>query len=76
MERALIDGEAIVLMDNGRSDFRALMTKRGWAEAAFVAFDLLRLGGDDLRQRPLEARCALSPLAGYFSNQYSPSAEP
>jgi bifunctional non-homologous end joining protein LigD len=23
---------------------------------AFVAFDLLRLGGDDLRQRPLEAR--------------------
>jgi ATP-dependent DNA ligase len=24
--------------------------------ASFVAFDLLRLGGDDLRQRPLEAR--------------------
>ena len=32
------------------------MTKRGWAEALFVAFDLLRLGGADLRQRPLEAR--------------------
>ena len=24
--------------------------------ASFVAFDLLRLGGDDLRQRPLEKR--------------------
>jgi bifunctional non-homologous end joining protein LigD len=32
------------------------LTKRGWAEALFVAFDLLRLGGDDLRQRPLEKR--------------------
>jgi ATP-dependent DNA ligase len=32
------------------------LTKRGWEQAAFVAFDLLRLGGDDLRQRPLEAR--------------------
>jgi bifunctional non-homologous end joining protein LigD len=34
------------------------LTKRSWAEAAFVAFDLLRLGGDDLRLRPLEARRA------------------
>jgi bifunctional non-homologous end joining protein LigD len=32
------------------------LTKRGWLVAAFVAFDLLRLGGDDMRQRPLEAR--------------------
>jgi bifunctional non-homologous end joining protein LigD len=43
-------------MEDGRRDFHALLTKRGWAEAAFVAFDLLRLGGDDLRQRPLEKR--------------------
>ena len=28
--------------------------KRGGAEAALVAFDLLRLDGDDLRQRPIE----------------------
>jgi bifunctional non-homologous end joining protein LigD len=27
--RALIDGEAVVLMDDGRSDFGALMTKLG-----------------------------------------------
>ena len=55
MERALIDGEAVVFQDDGRSDFRALLTKRGGAQAALVAFDLLGLNGDDLRLRPLEA---------------------
>ena len=53
---ALIDGEAVVFHDDGRSDFHALLTKRGSAEALFVAFDLLRLNGDDLRLRPIEAR--------------------
>jgi bifunctional non-homologous end joining protein LigD len=32
------------------------LTKPGWAEAQFVAIDLLRLDGGDLRLRPLEAR--------------------
>jgi len=32
------------------------MTKRGGAQASLVAFDLLRLNGDDLRLRPLEKR--------------------
>jgi bifunctional non-homologous end joining protein LigD len=54
--RGVIDGEAVVFQYDGRSDFHALLTKRGWLVAAFVAFDLLRLGGDDLRQRPLEKR--------------------
>jgi bifunctional non-homologous end joining protein LigD len=54
--RALIDGEAVVLRDDGRSDFHALMTKRGGAEASLIAFDLLRVEGVDLRLRPLEAR--------------------
>jgi len=53
---ALIDGEAVVLRKDGRSDFGALMTKRGGAQAVLVAFDLLRLNGDDLRLRPIEAR--------------------
>jgi bifunctional non-homologous end joining protein LigD len=53
---ALIDGEAVVFRDDGRSDFVSLLTKRGWLMASFVVFDLLRLGGDDLRQHPLEAR--------------------
>jgi bifunctional non-homologous end joining protein LigD len=55
-DEAMIDGEAVVFQDDGRSDFHALLTKRGWEEALFVAFDLLRLNGDDLRQRPLEKR--------------------
>jgi bifunctional non-homologous end joining protein LigD len=52
----MIDGEAVVFRDDGRSDFHALLTKRGGAQAALVAFDLLRLNGDDLRMRPLEKR--------------------
>jgi len=53
---ALIDGEAVVFQDDGRSDFHALLTKRGWMEAAFVAFDILRLNAEDMRQRPLQKR--------------------
>jgi bifunctional non-homologous end joining protein LigD len=56
VDRALIDGEAVVLQEDGRSDFAALMTKRGGEQATLVAFDLLRLNGDDQRLRPLEAR--------------------
>jgi bifunctional non-homologous end joining protein LigD len=52
----LIDGEAVVFREDGTSDFHALLTKHGWKQAALVAFDLLRLNGDDLRQRPLEKR--------------------
>jgi hypothetical protein len=38
---ALIDGEAVVLRNDGRSDFYALLTKRGGARASLVAFDPL-----------------------------------
>jgi transposase len=37
VDRALIDGEAVVLTSDGRSDFEALMTKRGGAQASLVA---------------------------------------
>jgi bifunctional non-homologous end joining protein LigD len=43
VDEAMIDGEAVVLMDDGRSDFHALLTRRRETEAGFVAFDLLRL---------------------------------
>ena len=56
MDQALIDGEAVVLRNDGRSDFVALLTKRGGAQAVLVAFDLLRLEGEDQRLRPIEAR--------------------
>ncbi len=55
-ENALIDGEAVVFRPDGRSDFGALRTKAGGAQACLVAFDLLSLDGEDLRQRPLEER--------------------
>jgi bifunctional non-homologous end joining protein LigD len=53
---ALIDGEAVVFLPDGHSDFAGLRTKAGGEQASFVAFDLLSLEGDDLRQRPLEER--------------------
>ena len=62
-DSALIDGEAVTFRKDGHSDFVALRTKAGSARAWFVAFDLMGLNGEDLRQRPLEERrAALSPL--------------
>jgi hypothetical protein len=46
---ALIDGEAAVLREDGKSHFLALLTKRGGSEASLVAYDFLRLEGDGLR---------------------------
>jgi bifunctional non-homologous end joining protein LigD len=72
---ALIDGEAVAFLPGGHSDFAALRTKAGGARASYVAFDLLSLEGDDLRQRPLEERRdALSRLvAGVDNIQFSKS---
>ena len=56
VDNALIDGEAVVFLPDGHSDFAALLTKAGGEQAAFVAFDLLSHEGNDLRQRPLEER--------------------
>ena len=53
---ALIDGEAVVFLPDGHSDFAGLLTKAGGKQASLVAFDLLGLEADDLRQRPLEER--------------------
>ena len=72
-DEALIDGEAVVFCAVGKSDFNALLTKRGGSQAALVAFDLLRLDGDDPRQHPLEQRrVALKRLvAGVDGVQFS-----
>jgi bifunctional non-homologous end joining protein LigD len=50
VDNALIDGEAVAFLPDGHSDFAALRTKAGGEQASFVAFDLLSLEGDDLRQ--------------------------
>jgi bifunctional non-homologous end joining protein LigD len=55
-DEALIDGEAVVFRPDGRSDFGALLTKRGAEQASYVAFDLLRLNGADIRQNRIEDR--------------------
>ncbi|RUW77643.1 MULTISPECIES: DNA ligase D [unclassified Mesorhizobium] len=52
---ALIDGEAVVVDANGRSNFQALQNALKGAPSTidFYAFDLLQLDGEDLTRRPL-----------------------
>ncbi|SDA39641.1 bifunctional non-homologous end joining protein LigD [Sinorhizobium sp. NFACC03] len=66
----ILDGEAVVLDDQGRSDFGLLQRAIGKkpslhepSEIIFYAFDLLYLDGDDLRSLPLaERRRRLEPI--------------
>jgi len=60
---AILDGEAVVLDEQGRSDFGLLQKSLGGAsgsakssEAIFVAFDLLYFDGHDLRNVELSSR--------------------
>jgi bifunctional non-homologous end joining protein LigD len=77
VEDALIDGEAVAFLPGGHSDFGALRTKAGGARASYVAFDLLSLEGEDLRERPMEERReALAQLvAGVGNIQFSAALE-
>lgn len=47
---ALIDGEAVILDADGRSNFQALQAalKDGVRDLVFIAFDLLELDGEDI----------------------------
>src|SRR5271166_3316645 len=70
-ERAVIDGEIVIPDADGRKlDFEALLQRIHPADsrvrllasqtpAAFVAFDLLALGDEDLTSRPFEHRRAV-----------------
>lgn len=66
----ILDGEAVVLDDQGRSDFGLLQRAVGKkpslhepSEIVFFAFDLLYLDGRDLRSLPLsERRRLLEPI--------------
>jgi len=80
-ERSIVDGEVVIATEHGL-DFDALQQRihpaatrvRMLSEktpASVVLFDLLALGGDDLRERPLEQRrqalvaaIASSPIVG------------
>lgn len=71
-ETLILDGEAVVLDEQGRSDFGALQQalggrggKRRAGEALFYAFDLLYFDGHDLTRMPLyDRRQILAGLLG------------
>jgi len=52
----LIDGEAVIVRDDGMPDFHALRSRRGGSEAVLYAFDLIGLDDHDLCELPLIAR--------------------
>lgn len=57
----LIDGEAVIVLPDGRTSFQALQNSfEGGSRAglAYYAFDLLWLDGQDLTKRPLSERKA------------------
>jgi bifunctional non-homologous end joining protein LigD len=55
----VLDGETVVVDDEGKTDFQALqnyMKKQNSANLVYIIFDLLALDGEDLRMRPLSER--------------------
>ncbi|WLB43002.1 RNA ligase family protein [Bradyrhizobium ottawaense] len=52
----VVDGEAVVLGVDGVSDFNALHSRSHDEEVQLYAFDILALGGEDLRPLPLSMR--------------------
>jgi bifunctional non-homologous end joining protein LigD len=56
VETCIIDGEAIVVDQDGLSIFDLLRYRQHDHAATLCAFDLLELDGTDLRSRPLEER--------------------
>jgi ATP-dependent DNA ligase len=54
----VIDGEAVILGVDGKSDFIALHSRKQNHEVQLCAFDVLAVDGDDLRDLPLSMRKA------------------
>ncbi|MCA1381318.1 RNA ligase family protein [Bradyrhizobium sp. BRP23] len=55
-QQFVVDGEAVILGVDGVSDFNALHSRRHDEEVQLYAFDVLALGGQDLRALPLSMR--------------------
>jgi ATP-dependent DNA ligase len=55
-QQFVIDGEVVVLGVDGVSDFNALHSRRHDEEVQLYVFDILALGGEDLRATPLSMR--------------------
>ena len=56
VDSAVLDGEAILLRPDNTSDFEALRSRQGQAEAILVAYDIMEADGQDVRPEPLEER--------------------
>ena len=52
----VIDGEAVLLGADGRSDFNGLHSRQHDEQVQFYAFDMLVSDGEDLRSLPLHLR--------------------
>ncbi|SDF02289.1 ATP dependent DNA ligase domain-containing protein [Bradyrhizobium brasilense] len=55
-QRFVIDGEAVLLGTDGRSDFNRLHSRRHNDEVQLYTFDILGIEGDNLRELPLHER--------------------
>jgi ATP-dependent DNA ligase len=60
----VIDGEAVVLGVDGNADFNDLRSRKHDHEVQLYAFDILALGGDDLRSLPLHLRTEPGAVTG------------
>jgi bifunctional non-homologous end joining protein LigD len=49
VESAVLDGESIVLRPDNTSDFEALRSRQGHAEAILIAYDIMETDGPDVR---------------------------
>jgi len=59
LPNAIIDGEAVALDEHGAPDFSALqaaLSEQKTDDLIFFAFDLLFMGNEDMRERPLSVR--------------------
>jgi bifunctional non-homologous end joining protein LigD len=62
VKEIVIDGEAAIELGDGRTSFHALQNAFGGGSRsglAYFAFDLLRLDGEDMTRKPLQARKSL-----------------
>jgi ATP dependent DNA ligase-like protein len=74
-EHFVIDGEAVVLGVDGISDFNALHSRKHDHEVQLYAFDILAMGGDDLRSLPLHMRKANLGELTIFGRDADPPRE-
>ena len=61
----LLDGEVVILREDGSSNFNALRSKQRGEETVLFAFDLIELNGEDMREVLLiERKRRLAKLIG------------